>query len=154
MPTFEITAPDGRKFRVTGPEGSTAEQAMAQVQGQYSAPPQAAAAPQQEGSFLGDLGRAAVTTTRDYAQGALGLAALPVDAAYGVWNLATGRNDMNASQALDLTLNQAGIPQTENPYIRRINQGMGGAVAGIGAGGNLAASANPVTAGVGPPARV
>ena len=38
MPTFLITAPDGRKFRVTGPEGSTAEQAMARVRG-ISAPP-------------------------------------------------------------------------------------------------------------------
>lgn len=32
MTTFEITSPDGRKFRVTGPEGSTKEQALAQVQ--------------------------------------------------------------------------------------------------------------------------
>jgi hypothetical protein len=35
MPTFMITAPDGRKFRVTGPEGSTKEQALAQVQSKY-----------------------------------------------------------------------------------------------------------------------
>lgn len=38
MPTFEITAPDGRKFRVNGPEGATQEQALAQVQSQYGAP--------------------------------------------------------------------------------------------------------------------
>lgn len=38
MPTFEITSPDGRKFRVNGPEGSTQEQALAQVQSQYNAP--------------------------------------------------------------------------------------------------------------------
>lgn len=36
MPTFEITSPDGRKFRVTGPEGSTADQALAQVQAQHA----------------------------------------------------------------------------------------------------------------------
>lgn len=35
MPTFEITAPDGRVFEVEGPEGATAEQALAQVQAQY-----------------------------------------------------------------------------------------------------------------------
>ena len=35
MPTFRITAPDGRVFNVTGPEGSTAEEAMQQVQAQY-----------------------------------------------------------------------------------------------------------------------
>ena len=35
MPKFEITAPDGRVFEVDGPEGATAEQALAQVQAQY-----------------------------------------------------------------------------------------------------------------------
>jgi hypothetical protein len=37
MPTFRITAPDGRTYNVTGPEGSTKEQALAQVQAQHSA---------------------------------------------------------------------------------------------------------------------
>lgn len=35
MPKFRITAPDGTKYDVTGPEGSTAEQALAQVQAQH-----------------------------------------------------------------------------------------------------------------------
>src|SRR6185369_5676233 len=35
MPVFEVTSPDGRKFRVTGPEGSTQEQALQQIQSQY-----------------------------------------------------------------------------------------------------------------------
>lgn len=34
MPTFEITSPDGRKFRVTAPEGATKEQALARVRAQ------------------------------------------------------------------------------------------------------------------------
>lgn len=38
MPQFLITAPDGTKYNVTGPEGSTADQALAQVQAQHSAP--------------------------------------------------------------------------------------------------------------------
>ena len=37
MPTFDITAPDGTKFRVTGPDGSTKEDALAQVQKKYAA---------------------------------------------------------------------------------------------------------------------
>lgn len=41
MPTYEITAPDGRKFRVTGPEGSTREQALEQVKSRYTAQPAA-----------------------------------------------------------------------------------------------------------------
>jgi hypothetical protein len=44
MPVFEITAPDGRKFRVTAPEGATREQALAKVKAQYAAPNKAAAA--------------------------------------------------------------------------------------------------------------
>ena len=32
MPTFEITSPDGKVYEVTGPEGSTPDQALAQVQ--------------------------------------------------------------------------------------------------------------------------
>jgi hypothetical protein len=31
MPTFRVTAPDGKTYDVTGPEGSTAEQALARV---------------------------------------------------------------------------------------------------------------------------
>jgi hypothetical protein len=40
MATFEITSPDGRKFRVTGPEGATREDALAKVQAQYSQQPE------------------------------------------------------------------------------------------------------------------
>lgn len=36
MPTYVITSPDGRKFRVTG--GGTKEQALAHIQSQYQAP--------------------------------------------------------------------------------------------------------------------
>lgn len=46
MPTFDITAPDGRKFRVSGPEGSTAEQALERVKAQYASAPDAAPKPQ------------------------------------------------------------------------------------------------------------
>lgn len=35
MPKFRITSPDGQNFDVEGPEGSTQEQALAQVQAQY-----------------------------------------------------------------------------------------------------------------------
>lgn len=38
MPKFRIQAPDGNTFDVEGPEGSTAEQALAQVQAQYKPP--------------------------------------------------------------------------------------------------------------------
>ena len=61
MPQFRITAPDGRVFNVTGPEGSTKEEALARVQGQHAgagrpfdgAPPQA----QEMGEFKKGVGR-------------------------------------------------------------------------------------------------
>lgn len=46
MPTFEITAPDGKVYQVDGPEGATQEQALAQVQAQYAQPAQQPSAPQ------------------------------------------------------------------------------------------------------------
>jgi hypothetical protein len=36
--TFRITAPDGTKYEVTGPDGATEQDALAQVQAQHSAP--------------------------------------------------------------------------------------------------------------------
>jgi hypothetical protein len=45
MPAFRITAPDGTVYNVTGPDGSTREQALAQVQAQHKmSPPNAAIA--------------------------------------------------------------------------------------------------------------
>ena len=41
MPTYRITAPDGKTYRVTGPTGSTKEQALAKVQAQLAAAPMA-----------------------------------------------------------------------------------------------------------------
>lgn len=35
MPTFEITSPDGKKFRVTAPDGATQEQVLAYAQSQF-----------------------------------------------------------------------------------------------------------------------
>ncbi len=32
MPTFEVTSPDGRKYRVTAPDGSTQDDAIAYIQ--------------------------------------------------------------------------------------------------------------------------
>ena len=37
MPEFIVTAPDGKKYRVRGPDGATSEQALQQVQRQLGA---------------------------------------------------------------------------------------------------------------------
>lgn len=39
MPVFQITAPDGRKFRINAPDGASKEQALAYAQQQFAAQP-------------------------------------------------------------------------------------------------------------------
>lgn len=54
MPEFIITSPDGRKFRVSGPPGSTKEQALAKVRAET------ASESGQPGGYAGGLSRAAM----------------------------------------------------------------------------------------------
>jgi hypothetical protein len=83
MPKFRITSPDGKNFDVEGPEGSTADQALAQVQAQYK--------PQQETSGSPAVsGMASLAAT---------VAGIPIDAVQNIYNLgkagvglATGRS--------------------------------------------------------------
>ena len=58
MPTFRITAPDGKTYDVTGPEGSTADQALEKVKASLAtkqATPEAPEAPDEP--FAAKLGR-------------------------------------------------------------------------------------------------
>lgn len=79
MPTFEISSPDGRKFRVNGPDGSTKEQALAQVQAQVSAAPKAA--PDATAMDRVEATKGGVN------RGIAGLAGLPVDTVENIINL-------------------------------------------------------------------
>lgn len=63
MPTFEITAPDGKVYEVTGPEGATAEQALAQVQAQYGAAQQGQSRPMKYAQSFLRSGPAGLLTT-------------------------------------------------------------------------------------------
>ncbi len=78
MPQFEITAPDGKVYDVTGPEGSTKEQALERVKAQHgaSAAPAAAepAAPDTMSDAASSLGRGLV-------KGAINFAGMPGDLA-------------------------------------------------------------------------
>ena len=47
MPVFEFTSPEGKKYRVTGPEGATQEEAFGMLQKQLSATPTTAPRPKQ-----------------------------------------------------------------------------------------------------------
>jgi hypothetical protein len=58
MPEFMVTMPDGRKFKVTAPEGTTSDQIRAEVEKQYgSAAPDKPAAPDPENEgFIQEFG--------------------------------------------------------------------------------------------------
>ncbi len=57
MPTFEITSPDGKKYRVTGPEGSTQEEALARVKAQHTQPTPRAAPGSEPLPSMGDFAK-------------------------------------------------------------------------------------------------
>lgn len=69
MPTFIVTAPDGKKLRVTAPEGATQEQAVAMARRQYKPPP-----PSKAKSFLRQTGRSFVNVGAGLSEGAAGIA--------------------------------------------------------------------------------
>lgn len=54
MPTFEITSPNGQKYRVTGPDGATEQDALQQIQSQFAQPPSREPAPNAGESQFGD----------------------------------------------------------------------------------------------------
>ena len=83
--TFDFTSPDGKKYSVQGPDGSTPEQAFQILQSQIGGsntklPPgfELDKAPDSNVSTLGDMAESAGI---GLVKGAIGLAALPAEAA-------------------------------------------------------------------------
>lgn len=147
MPTYLITAPDGRKFRVSGP--GSKEEALAQVQAQHR--------PKDEPGAIGKLGQAAARQlglgARDLVNVATSIPALATDVILQPINLIAGRQVFQpAQQALNERLTQAGLPEPANAT-ERITSGISRAVAGAGTsiatGAALAQSAIPATRSVG-----
>lgn len=91
MPTYEITAPDGRKFRVTG--NGSQEEALAQVQARYTQQSQprqfvGPPVPEQPKASLGDqLKRSAGLGARSIVEGAMGVVNPFADLTGAVLNL-------------------------------------------------------------------
>ena len=79
MPTFEITSPEGRKFRVTAPEGATKEEALARVQAM-----QAEADPVEPESAVPRLLRGPVAALETAAALGSGAIAAPVSGLAGI----------------------------------------------------------------------
>lgn len=156
MPTYEITSPDGRKFRVSGP--GTREEALAQVQAQYQ-PQQPSAAPAQSRPFVGPIPtkreettarlaaagqnapglRSALLDARAVAEGTMGVVAPFADAAGALlnrplkWAGIDHRFPENHSAALSQNLTAMGVPEPQGGIEKGANiasQFLVGAAAG------------------------
>lgn len=126
MPTYVVTAPDGKEYEITAPEGATQEQVLAYAQQNYSKP---AEKPQR--SLVEEAGRQLGLTAR---AGITGLAAVPAmlaePVAAGV-NLLAGKQVMaSPTQGLQNVLTAAGLPAPETGLERAVQTGTA-AMAGI-----------------------
>lgn len=96
MPIYTLEGPDGKKYRIEGPEGATAEQLAAVIQGQP---------PAKESNMLGDIAAGAFRGA-----GSIGATLLtPVDALarkMGIQNDFIGRTDRR--EAMDAALQSMG----------------------------------------------
>lgn len=99
--------------------------------------------------FNADVRRAAVAGVRDLGQGAANFMALPGNLGTMAYNAISGDNVQTPSQALSLALDEAGAPRTQNPYIRGINEALGGTVFGLGGGAVAQLASRPVAQRVG-----
>ena len=126
MPTYVVTAPDGKEYEITAPEGATQEQVLAYAQQNYSKP---AEKPQR--SLVEEAGRQLGLTAR---AGITGLAAVPAmlaePVAAGV-NLLAGKQVMaSPTQGLQNVLTAAGLPAPETGLERAVQTGTA-AMAGV-----------------------
>jgi hypothetical protein len=128
------------------------DQAAAQEQANFNAP--------DTPSFGHELGRAALMTSRNLAQGAMALPGLAHDALimtpYNAIAKAVGSDSRinPASQQLDALYNSAGVPNPQprngtERVVSGIDRGLGGLLSGVGAGYGLLGSANAAARGTG-----
>jgi hypothetical protein len=117
--------------------------------------------PAQDPSALDQLGRATALTGRALAHGATSLIGAVNDPiVYGVNAAESGLGIDpkyrlgNTSQATDMALNAAGVPQVtpqngSERYASALSQGLGGAVSGVGLGSALSGAVSPTVANIG-----
>lgn len=128
MPTFVVTAPDGKEYEITAPEGATQEQVLAYAQANYGK----AEAPKQEEPGLGSsILRQLGLTARAGITGAASIPAMLADPLVAGINLATGRQQPLPSRALQTVMTEAGLPEPQGRLERAVQTGAS-ALAGVG----------------------
>lgn len=146
MPNYEITSPDGKKYRVTAPEGATQEQVLAYAKQQFGKStqqtPEAPAAPasnvpsyRQPGSVLSTIGRPVGRAVAD-------IESLAVDPAMVVQNKLAGTNYEMPSETTRKALDRALPPPEDMPS--RVAETASSMILGgaVGPGGELKGGAN------------
>ena len=137
MPDYEITAPDGQKFRVTAPEGATPVQVLEYARERFSSSVSAPAPPAgPERTAARGLGLG----VRNVVQGvaalpglAYDLAALPINAGVAGINALGGNLPYvnRAAENVSATATAAGLPQAHYPSERLLGGAIEGAASGL-----------------------
>lgn len=126
MATFIVTAPDGKEYEITAPEGATQEQVLAYAQQNFNKPavqPQRTLA-QEAGRQLGLTARAAIT-------GATAVPAMLAEPVAAGVNLLAGRQVMaSPTQGVQNLMTAAGLPQPQGTLERAVQTGAS-AMAGV-----------------------
>ena len=136
MATFQVTAPDGRVFEITAPEGATEQQVVEYAQQQFSTAPTQPQEPQQR-----SLGQEAIRqlglTGRAAYEAITAPANIVLEAGRAAYNLGAEKMgfesripSIQAAQSQMLT--EAGVPSPETGLERAIQAGAQG---GFGAAG-------------------
>jgi hypothetical protein len=147
MPVYTITAPDGKEYDVTAPEGATQEQVLAYAKANYSKATAPAAAPEAP-SMLSQLGRQAGLTARGAITGAAAIPAMVGNAANALINQATGTQLKPASQGLQELLTRIGLPEPQGGVEQAVQAGVG-AMAGTGLQGSVVKGVPALTENIG-----
>lgn len=151
---YEITAPDGRRFAITAPEGATQEQVLAYAQQQIggNAPPEEDAG--RGGGALPFLNRGIASVLGmpvDLANLALKYTGMPVsDRPFGgSASIESGMSRFGRATGAQMVPGVDQQPETPAEYIGRgVGESVGMLVPGYGAARLAASSANPLVAGV------
>ncbi len=124
MATFVVTAPDGKEYEITAPEGATQEQVLAYAQQNYSK-----AQPQR--SMLEEAGRQVGLTARAGITGATAIPAMMADPLAAGLNQLIGRKVMDLpSQGIQNLMTAIGLPSPETGLERAVQAGTS-AMAGV-----------------------
>lgn len=133
MPTYVVTAPDGKEYEITAPEGASQEEVLAYAQRNY------AQVAKPERSMLQEAGRQAGLTARAAITGLTSVPAMMADPLAAVINQAAGKQVMAMpSQGIQSLMTAAGLPQPEGGLERAVQTGAA-AMAGVPAQAGLAA---------------